>query len=206
MDTASAPKGLAFSIGHSNHSMERLVALLNAQGIATVFDVRSAPYSRHCPQFNRENLMDQLRCEGIGYVFAGEELGGRPEDPALYDEDGRVNYFRLAQTRAFQRGLERLIEAALRERVAMLCSEEDPDHCHRRLLIARALLDRGVDTLHLRGDGSVASESATRHAQEGQMELFEVPLSALEATWRSNMVIFPGGRRNATGAARSSGE
>jgi uncharacterized protein (DUF488 family) len=195
-----------YSIGHSNLTLERLVELLNAQAIVTVFDVRSSPYSRYCPQFNRETLMDHLRCEGMGYVFAGDELGGRPEDPALYDADGRVNYFRVAQTRAFNKGLDLLLEAAARERVALLCSEEDPDHCHRRLLIARALLDRGVDTLHLRADGRVAAESAMRSAAEQQMELFEAPASVLEDTWKSNMVVFPGARRRAGHTARSSSE
>ena len=62
------------TIGHSNHSLERFVALLRQHSIGAIADVRSAPYSRVNPAYNREPLQASLKKEGIAYVYLGEEL------------------------------------------------------------------------------------------------------------------------------------
>jgi len=84
-------------------------------------------------------------------------LGGRPRQPSLYDEDGRVDYERVRRTEAFQCGLEQLMHASNGDKMAFLCSEEDPLHCHRGLMIAPALSERGFPPHHLRKDGSYES-------------------------------------------------
>ena len=105
-------------------------------------------------------MQQALRAERIRYVHLGDALGGRPADRQFYDERERVRYDLLAQSAAFGAGIERLVQGADRYRVAVMCSEENPARCHRRLLVGRALLERGIPIRHIRGDGSVAPEVA----------------------------------------------
>lgn len=149
-----------WTIGHSNHPADRFLALLQQHGIETVVDVRSQPYSRFSPHFRQSRLRELLSEIDIGYVFLGEELGGRPKEPELYDQAGDVVYDRVAQTERFADGLQRLMAAAATQRVAAMCSEEDPTRCHRRLLITQALLngDSSPTVMHIRGDGRSVTE------------------------------------------------
>jgi uncharacterized protein (DUF488 family) len=158
-----------FTIGHSNHSAEKLVDLLKAVKVTTVVDVRTAPYSRYNPQFNQESLESVLAQHHIGYAFGGKQLGGRPADPACYksrtlpEEDAdylhEVDYPAVMQRDWFLKGIERLQEMAAVESVVILCSEEDPAQCHRHHLIARYLMAHHpeIDVQHVRGDGMVFS-------------------------------------------------
>ncbi len=168
-----------FTAGHSNHSRERFAKeLLHRHGIAVLADVRSAPYSRFAPDFDREALRSFLAERDVRYVYFGDELGGRPSDPACY-EDGRVRYDRVACSAAFHRGLDGLLAEAASHRVAMMCSEMEPLNCHRTLLVAQALDHRGVGVEHILVDGSLASHAAVmddllaRHNLSGaQTDLF----------------------------------
>lgn len=126
---APNPSTVLYSIGHSNHSIERFLELLGQHGIEAIADVRSSPYSRHSPQFNREVLEIALKEREIAYVFLGMELGARRHEQDCYT-DGRVDYERIPATEAFQHGISRLIDGASRMRVAMLCAEKDPLTCH----------------------------------------------------------------------------
>jgi uncharacterized protein (DUF488 family) len=147
-----------FTIGHSNHSAERFLGLLRGYGIEVVVDTRSHPYSRHAPRFNASALEAALSRDGIGYLFLGGELGGRPEGEEFYDGRGRVDYALLGRSRGFLSGISRLEKEILARTVGLLCSEEDPIRCHRRLLVGRALQERGIALHHIRGDGSVETE------------------------------------------------
>jgi uncharacterized protein (DUF488 family) len=171
-DTITIPSVTLYTIGHSDHTLEAFLALLQQAGIRTVVDVRSQPYSRWAAQFNRETLARALGKVGLTYVFMGDVLGGRPSDPSLYvtgEAQGRPDYARMAATPAFQAGLEQLIalaqgnaprkESASQPPVTILCSEGDYHHCHRALLITPALLVRGVHVLHIVPDGR--TEEAT---------------------------------------------
>ena len=131
------PRSPVFAIGHSNHPAEAFLGLLLRHGIEEVVDVRSSPHSRYNPQFNRKTLQAALAEAGVGYVFMGAELGGRPADPSCYDGEGRVQYDRLAGTDAFNEGIRRVIRRADECRIALMCSEKEPLACHRTLLIAR---------------------------------------------------------------------
>jgi uncharacterized protein (DUF488 family) len=144
-----------FSVGHSNHEWPAFVALLHRAGVTALADVRSSPYSGRYPQFNREPLRGGLHEEAIAYVFLGDLLGGRQMRPSLYDEEGRVNYERVRSTEVFQRGLDQLIRVVNEHITAFLCSEEDPLDCHRGLMIAPALCERGLPPRHLRKDGAL---------------------------------------------------
>jgi uncharacterized protein (DUF488 family) len=83
-----------FTVGHSNHPLDHFIALLQRHDIAAIADVRSKPYSRANPQFNRDELKEALTHTGIVYVFLGKELGARSEDAACY-ENGKVQGFEL---------------------------------------------------------------------------------------------------------------
>jgi uncharacterized protein (DUF488 family) len=149
-----------FSIGHSNHDLAALVGLLREAGVAAVADVRSYPYSRRSPQFNRPDLERALRPLGMSYLFLGDRLGGRPDEHALYDDEGRVDYERVRATPAFVGGLDSLLREAGRCPVAMLCSEADPLDCHRGLMITPALIERGLAPLHIHRDGRIETTAA----------------------------------------------
>lgn len=123
-----------YTVGHSNHSFEKFISLLTANGVTAVADVRSRPFSRRHPQFNEERLAAALAQQGIAYVFLGRELGARPEDPSCY-ENGKVQYERLSATPAFKAGIERALAGAEKFRVALMCAEKEPLDCHRTLLV-----------------------------------------------------------------------
>jgi len=141
--------------------------LLRHYGIEMIVDVRTAPYSRFAPQFNKLDLQDALRRNSIVYQFEGERLGGRPSDPTCYrsgvvpDHAQREEFLKLVDYGAvkqkdwFQTGLTEVMAASRDHRVALLCSEENPLECHRHRLIASALQERNVDVLHIRKDGTV---------------------------------------------------
>lgn len=145
-----------YTIGHSDHTIEAFLGLLRQQIIAAIVDVRSHPYSRWAPQFNRESLARDLEGANIRYVFLGDSLGGRPADPAFYDADEeRPSYERLAQSPAYLAGIKQLLELAEAERAAIMCSEGDYQKCHRAMLITPTLLKRGARVFHIRPDGTV---------------------------------------------------
>src|SRR5712692_4504278 len=151
--------GRLFSIGHSNLEFPRFLELLRLAGVSAIVDVRSQPFSKWLPWSNRPNLEAQLRDYEIGYHFMGDLLGGRPRQANVYDSEGRVDYERLKITSGFQKGLDRLSQALEDFRLAMLCSEPDPIECHRGLLIAPAMKDRGIAATHIRSDGTLESQA-----------------------------------------------
>lgn len=148
-----------YTIGHSTHSADAFLALLRRHGVEAVADVRSSPFSRFNPQFNREPLGQFLKTNGIRYVFLGKELGARSEDRSCY-LDGRVQYSRLAQTPLFQSGLDRVLQGAAKYRVALMCAEKEPLECHRTLLVAKTLAERGQPVLHIHADGHLETHEA----------------------------------------------
>jgi uncharacterized protein (DUF488 family) len=145
------------TIGHSTHSLSRFVELLKQHDITALGDVRSKPYSRINPQFNREDLKQALKEAGIAYVFLGKELGARSEDPSCC-EQGKVRYDRIALTEQFRVGVERVKEGATKFRLALMCAEKDPLECHRTVLVARRLAELGMDVQHVHADGRLESQ------------------------------------------------
>lgn len=160
------------TIGHSNHSPAAFRALLQEHGVAAVADVRSAPYSRYAPHFNHDVLKDALERAGIAYLFLGGELGGRPADRSCYDDAGRVCYDRVAAADFFDDGLRRIIRQADDRRLALLCTEKEPLACHRTLLVARALTERGLAVKHIHANGNLESQAA---AMDRLLALFHLP-------------------------------
>lgn len=178
---------MLWTVGHSNHPLGRFIDLLRDGEIEVIVDVRSSPYSRFASHFNRDALAGSLRAAGLEYLFLGRELGGRPEGDQYYDDEGHVLYGRVARSSFFNQGLERLERGLRAHRVAVMCAEEDPTDCHRRLLIARVLLDRGVGVRHIRGNGRVQDEA--EFGGFGQGDLFN---GFEEAAWRSTRSVSRG--------------
>jgi uncharacterized protein (DUF488 family) len=163
---------MIFTIGHSTHRIEHFVALLEKHDITALADVRSSPFSRFNPQFNRERIKNTLRESGISYVFLGEELGARSKDPCCYDH-GRVNFKKLAATPLFKDGLDRVIAGASKFKIAMMCAEKEPLDCHRTILVARELESRDIPVTHILADGSLEPHSAALTRLKHQLQIPE---------------------------------
>lgn len=145
------------TIGHSTQSFADFLRLLRLAEVTAIADVRSTPYSRHVPHFNRETLKEILSAEKIAYVFLGDELGGRPKTPEFYS-DGVADYEKMALSESFAHGLDRVFAGARTFRIALMCAERDPLDCHRCLLVGRALKDRGVNVRHIVGSGETIGQ------------------------------------------------
>jgi uncharacterized protein (DUF488 family) len=157
-----------YSIGHSNHEIAAFIALLHRHGITLLADVRSQPYSRYVPQFNRETLARTLEAHGIAYRHLGDTLGGRPPGSKFLRPDGSVDYDELRDSEEFQQALDELMALANNQTTAMMCGEGDHRRCHRNLLITPALLARAVTVLHVQPDGTLIDAADEPH----QLALF----------------------------------
>lgn len=173
-----------WTIGHSNHTLDRFLDLLGEHRIDVLVDVRSSPYSRYAGHFNREALERAIDGKDIRYIFMGRELGGRPSDAAAYDDEGHARYDVMAESSSFNGGLARLERGIAAYRVAIMCSEEDPEHCHRRILVGKVLTARGTYQLHhIRGDGSSDVEKTVQLGDPQLSLLGEAP------AWRSTQSV-----------------
>jgi uncharacterized protein (DUF488 family) len=166
------------TIGHSIHTIEKFIELLTIHGISALCDVRSSPYSRFTPQFNRESLKTELAKHCIAYIYLGAELGPRSVDPTCY-VNGKVRYDRLAGTDLFQQGLQRLQKGMASYRIALMCAEKDPIVCHRMILVCRHLSANGIRISHIREDGSLEDH---RNAEARLLGLLKIPAEDLFST------------------------
>ncbi|MGK7946677.1 MAG: DUF488 family protein [Microcystaceae cyanobacterium] len=159
-----------FTIGHSNLDIDSFIDLLTQQGVTALADVRSSPYSRYLPHFNRELLKNSLSKLGIKYVFLGQELGARSQDKSCYVEQKAV-YEKIAQTQPFVQGLERLIKGSQSYRIALMCAEKDPITCHRAILVCQHLKQFPLEINHILQDGSVESH---QHLEERLLKIHQL--------------------------------
>jgi len=148
-----------FTIGHSTHPLSDFQAMLRRHGVTAVADIRSIPYSRFNPQYNREALAASLRSAGVEYVFLGFEFGARRHEPECRTEDGTRRFDVVARLPAFQQGRTRLRRGLKQFDVALMCAERDPLLCHRHLLVCRHVAAEWPGIRHLRGDGSVEAHT-----------------------------------------------
>ena len=170
MELIPNPDLKVYTIGHGNQLLSQLIEQLIFHHIQLVVDVRSTPYSKFASQFNRETLQQTLIKSGIQYSFAGSTLGGRPTDPSCYKNgempEGKADYLHLVDYPVvirkpfFIRGLNRLIELADGQVTCILCSEIDPNKCHRHHMIGKALVEQGVTVLHIIPNSSPVRDQA----------------------------------------------
>ncbi|MEV0651036.1 DUF488 domain-containing protein [Phytomonospora sp. NPDC050363] len=145
--------GHIYTIGHSTRDFAEVLAMLRANDVTRLVDVRSYPSSRKFPQWNRQAIIDALPAD-IGYRWA-PKLGGRrhtPKGTPSVNDAWRVKAFRdyadYMATDDFADGLSELLALADHERPAVMCSEAVPWRCHRRL-ITDALLVAGAEVEHI---------------------------------------------------------
>ena len=166
-----------FTIGHSNHSLNHFLELLLAYQVSAIVDVRSSPYSKYSPHFNKDLLESALRDADIDYVFLGRELGAQRSEDGCYI-DGQAKYDRIAHLSTFRRGLEIVLQGVEHCRVALMCSESDPITCHRTILVCRELkrICPDLKITHILGDGTEeqqeTSEKRLINLHKIQPELF----------------------------------
>ncbi len=150
-----------YTIGHGDASFTAIAALLERHLVQTLVDVRSQPYSRHAPDFNKGPLADLAAAAGLGYRWMGDRLGGRPTDPDLLDPAGAPDWLRVAESPSYRGAIAELIELGRGGRTAILCAERDPRHCHRTLLLAPTLAAAGASVCHILSDGALEPHHPT---------------------------------------------
>lgn len=149
-----------YSIGHGNRKTDDFLALLRKFGIEYLIDVRSQPFSRFNPLYNKPNLEHDMDAVGIRYVFMGDTLGGRPQDKSCYDKEGKVDYDAVRQKDFFLSGMKRLKTAQQKDcGVVIMCSESNPCECHRTKLIGRVLHQDKVPLMHIDETGKLKSQA-----------------------------------------------
>jgi uncharacterized protein (DUF488 family) len=148
-----------YTIGHSNQSQDHFVDLLKNSKIEILVDVRSNPNSQWAEFANADRLKETLKNIQIQYVYMGDLLGGHPSDSDCYNKvNGKINYQILQEKEYFKRGIERLLQGIDKYHICIMCAEEDPNQCHRNLLIGANLRKQGVEILHIRGDNRIQTD------------------------------------------------
>lgn len=147
-----------YSIGHGTKSFDEFEKELKSFDIKYLIDVRSKPYSKWNPTFNQDTLKYLLQNNGYVYVYMGDTIGGMPSDPSCYT-DGHIDYSKVREKDFFKMGLMRLQTAAKKElKVAIMCSESEPEKCHRSKLIGQELLKFGISLNHIVGIEKIQSQ------------------------------------------------
>jgi uncharacterized protein (DUF488 family) len=146
-----------FTIGYSKHSLESFLATIQKFGINAIVDVRSVPFSKFKPDFNKDTLHNYLKSNSIEYVFLGNECGARFDDATCY-RNGKVDYKLISKHRRFQEGLNRIQEGLKKYKIALMCAEKDPINCHRMILICRNLKDVGIRICHVLDNDEVETQ------------------------------------------------
>jgi uncharacterized protein (DUF488 family) len=139
---------IIYTIGHSNYESYQFIKILHSHSIETIVDVRSAPYSKYCPQFNMDTIKQALNNSGIEYLFLGKELGARPKEQDCY-VGGKVSFEKLRESEFFKKGMLQLLDETEKHNIAIMCSEKEPIDCHRAILISRVLTQQGVTVKHI---------------------------------------------------------
>ena len=162
-----------YTIGYGSRSIVELIEVLRQHQVAYLIDVRSVPYSRYKPEFSKKPLANELEQQGIRYVFMGDSLGGKPDDETCY-VNGIVDYEKVKNTEFYQRGIERLHTAfTQQQRIALMCSEGKPEHCHRCKLIGATLTTEDLPVVHIdENNDQITQEQVIERITGGQLSLF----------------------------------
>ncbi len=138
-----------FSVGHSNKSYEDFLSELKHFNIRKIIDVRSVPYSKYNPHFNKEAISKFLKTNNIEYEYLGNLLGGMPRNKNIYIQ-GKPDYNKVRNSNEFQQGLQILTGYyASPENIAIMCAEWNPANCHRAKLIGEAMREKNLVITHI---------------------------------------------------------
>ncbi|HEX7926422.1 MAG TPA: DUF488 domain-containing protein [bacterium] len=162
------PHRRIYTVGHSNQSLETFLAMLDKHDITHLVDIRSIPYSSGFPWFQRDALARTVRDLGIDYRYLGDKLGGRPENKMMYFPDGTPDYVRIRQLPFYRAGINELFSLMGGPfQVCLMCAEEDPDHCHRKVMLGPSLRGARIEVVHLRSDQPVPSDKEVHEGEAG---------------------------------------
>ncbi len=139
-----------FTLGHSNLDFMRFISLIQANRINHIIDIRSIPYSRRASWSNKSRLADLLRPFKIRYTYLGHKLGGKKKSIEQYSKQQGVTPQKI-----YDEGIQQLLQLSMRDHLTLLCSESEPEHCHRQHIVAQTLIDSGLKVVHILGDGSL---------------------------------------------------
>ena len=154
------PNQKVFTIGHSTHHIDYFIELLKTHEVDCIIDVRSQPYSRIAPQFNKEILISDLKDRKILYAHFEKEFGARHTSPALLDADKKVDFDKVRASAEFHQGVERIKKALdLEYTIALMCSEAEPFDCHRFSMVSYQLIRENVEVCHILKDGNLKENS-----------------------------------------------
>ncbi|MBR4341284.1 MAG: DUF488 domain-containing protein [Lachnospiraceae bacterium] len=150
---------MLYTIGHTNHSHEAFLELLEKYKITYLLDVRSTPFSQFTSQFNKDVISKFLQSKNIKYFHMGKYFGARPEDKTLYTKDNYLDFEKMRASELFQKGMNNVIKGLKDgENIALMCTEKDPLDCHRAIMVARGFELNGIDINHILPDGSLQSQ------------------------------------------------
>ncbi len=138
-----------FTIGYEGVTVPEFLAALQKAGVKRVIDVRALPLSRR-PGFSKSPLKSALEEAGIEYVHLkalGTPAEGRAAARAGRHADlERIYAGQLELPEAIVQSAQ-MLELAAEKPSALLCTERQPTHCHRTLLLNAVAPD--VDVVHL---------------------------------------------------------
>ena len=163
-----------YTIGYGARAIDKFIYLLKIVETDYLVDVRSSPYSKHNEDFSQRVLRQHLKTHNIGYIFMGEQLGGRPSDELCYT-DGKVDYDKVSRTSFYKEGIARLHVALEKQyKVVLMCSELKPQNCHRSKLIGQTLVQDGIFVQHIDENGRLQNQDEViTKLTNGQLNIFE---------------------------------
>lgn len=162
-----------YTIGHSNIDSSQLINHLKQYNINAIVDIRSKPYSKYSPHFNKETFEHTCKSNNINYLYFGDSLGGKPNDPSVLNDSDKIDYYLLSQKDYFLIGINKLLNLVNKYNVCLMCSEGHPNKCHRHLLVAPLLKEKGIEVLHILPSGKrIALEELSLLKDEKQLALF----------------------------------
>lgn len=148
-----------YTVGHSSHSVQYFIDLLNMHGINCALDVRSVPFSKYVPQFNKDTIKNTLNNCGIYCIYMGYELGIIRTEKEVYNENGYIDFEKIRHSDFFRKGIERILTGVKKGyKIVVMCTEKDPIDCHRSILIGKELSDRGIIIKHILEDGRLETQ------------------------------------------------
>jgi uncharacterized protein (DUF488 family) len=181
---------LCFTIGYGIYPIDQFITFIQKISIDVIIDVRSSPYSRFNPHFNRENLEKSLIMNNIDYRFLGDKIGGRYTDPGLLFPDGTVNYKKVQNTEKFQEGINEVLSIIFSgKKLALMCVEKEPERCHRFALISPVLQSKGISVIHicpdmrLQANEDLEQELVKLVGDRKQTTIIDDPVNQIEAMY-----------------------
>jgi uncharacterized protein (DUF488 family) len=150
-----------YTIGYSTYELSSFINVLKKYKIDVIVDVRSSPFSSFYSEYNKDNLRNVLKKNGLKYLFLGDNLGARINAPECYQNDGKAIYEKISKHPIFKEGLQRLKKGVEIYNVVLLCAEKDPINCHRNILVCRNIKSENLDIIHILSNGELENNNVT---------------------------------------------